>query len=175
MTETTEATARTIIDRYVAVWSEPDAQARRAAIGSLWEPDGVEYVEGIQFRGHEELDGRIARAYEEFVGSGKYNVTDGRRREQARRHHHVLGPAQHPEGEVAWAARVFLLLGETGRIREDCQLTVQPLAGRARAGSAAGSAQIRPRPVRHQTRSALAGAYQDSRSVSASRTVLPSI
>ena len=34
-----------------------------------------------------------------------------------------------PEGEVAWAARVFLLLGETGRIREDYQLTVQPLAG----------------------------------------------
>lgn len=60
MTETTKAAARTITDRYVAVWSEPDPQSRRAAIAGLWEPDGVEYVEGTQFRGHEELDARIA-------------------------------------------------------------------------------------------------------------------
>jgi hypothetical protein len=33
-----------------------------------------------------------------------------------------------PGGEVAWAARVFLLLGEDGLIREDYQLTVKPLA-----------------------------------------------
>jgi hypothetical protein len=30
-------------------------------------------------------------------------------------------------GQVAWAARVFLLLGAGGYIREDYQLTVQPL------------------------------------------------
>ena len=60
MTETTETAVRTITDRYLAVWSEPDAQSRRAAIAALWEPDGVEYVEGVQFRGHDELDGRIA-------------------------------------------------------------------------------------------------------------------
>jgi hypothetical protein len=128
MTETTEAAARTITDRYLAVWSEPDARSRRAAIGSLWEPDGVEYVEGIQFRGHEELDGRIARAYEEFVGSGKYNVTMA---DDVRRHDDVITftiQLSTQEEEVAWAARVFVFLGETGRIREDCQLTVQPLA-----------------------------------------------
>ena len=128
MTETTEAAARAIIDRYVAVWGEPDAEARRAAIGSLWEPDGVEYVEGIQFRGHEELDDRIAHAYETFVASGKYNVTMA---DDVSRHDDIITfsvQLSTPEGEVAWAARVFLLLGETGRIREDCQLTVQPLA-----------------------------------------------
>jgi hypothetical protein len=128
MTETTEATARAIIEGYVAVWSEPDAEARRAAIGSLWEPDGVEYVEGVQFRGHEELDDRIAHAYETFVASGKYNVTMA---DDVSRHDDIITfsvQLSTPEGEVAWAARVFLLLGETGRIREDCQLTVQPLA-----------------------------------------------
>ncbi|GAA4614295.1 hypothetical protein GCM10023195_62310 [Actinoallomurus liliacearum] len=31
-------------------------------------------------------------------------------------------------GEVAWAARVFLLLGDDGRIRQDYHLTVKPLA-----------------------------------------------
>jgi hypothetical protein len=128
MTETTEAAARTITDRYLAVWSEPDAQSRRAAIGSLWESDGVEYVEGIQFRGHEALDGRIAHAYEEFVASGKYNVTMA---DDVRRHDDIITftvQLSTDEGEVAWAARVFVALAETGLIREDYQLTVQPLA-----------------------------------------------
>ena len=31
------------------------------------------------------------------------------------------------DGEVAWAARVFLLVDRDGRIREDYQLTVKPL------------------------------------------------
>jgi hypothetical protein len=85
-------------------------------------------VEGIQFCGHEALDDRIAHAYETFVASGKYNVT---MTDDVRRHDDIITfsiQLSTPEGEVAWAARVFLLLGETGRIREDCQLTVQPLA-----------------------------------------------
>jgi hypothetical protein len=111
------------------VWNEPDTQARRAAIESLWEPDGVEYVEGgIQFRGHEELDRRIAHAYDEFVGSGKYNATLAD--DASRRGDIIMFTVQLSthEGEVAWAARVFVLLGATGRIREDYQLTVHPLA-----------------------------------------------
>jgi hypothetical protein len=126
---TTQAATRTITDRYVAVWNEPDAQSRRAAIGSLWEPDGVEYVDGgIQFRGHEELDRRIAHAYDEFVGSGTYTATMA---DDASRHDDVITftvQLSTHEGEVAWAARVFVLLGETGCIREDYQLTVKPLA-----------------------------------------------
>jgi hypothetical protein len=33
-----------------------------------------------------------------------------------------------PDGEVAWAARAFLVLGDDGRIQEDYQLTVKALA-----------------------------------------------
>jgi hypothetical protein len=33
-----------------------------------------------------------------------------------------------PAGAVAWAARVFLVLGADGLIQEDYQLTVKPLA-----------------------------------------------
>jgi hypothetical protein len=129
VTETTEAAARTITDRYVAVWNEPDPQSRRTAIASLWEPDGVEYVEGgIQFRGHEELDRRIAGAYDEFVGSRKYHAMMA---DDASRHDDLVTftvQLSTHEGEVAWAARVFVLLGEAGCIREDYQLTVKPLA-----------------------------------------------
>jgi hypothetical protein len=34
-----------------------------------------------------------------------------------------------PGGEIAWAARVFLVLDDGDLIREDYQLTVTPLAG----------------------------------------------
>jgi class 3 adenylate cyclase len=127
MTTTTEAVARTIADRYLAVWSMPDPEARRDAIASLWEPDGVEYVEGIQFRGHDELDARIAHAYDQFVGSGTYSVTTP---DDVTAHGDVItGTVQlsDADGEVAWAARVFIVVGETGRIKEDYQLTVKPL------------------------------------------------
>ena len=50
------------------------------------------------------------------------------------------------EGEVAWAARVFVLLGETGRIREDYQLTVQPLAGVSQEPSTAWPGRLQTRP-----------------------------
>ena len=33
-----------------------------------------------------------------------------------------------PGGDVAWSARVFLLLDDDGMIREDYHLTIQPLA-----------------------------------------------
>jgi len=128
MTATTEAATRTLTDRYLAVWSEPDPQARRAAIDVLWEPDAVEYVEGIQFRGHEELDRRIAHAYETFVADGTYDVTMA---DDVSWHDDVITCTVQfttGDGEIAWAARVFLVVAETGRIREDYQLTVQPLA-----------------------------------------------
>jgi hypothetical protein len=82
-----------------------------------------------RFRGHEEPDARIAGAYQEFVASGRYAVTAG---DDAARHGDIVTFAIQltaPGGELAWAARVFLLLGALGLIREDYQLTVKPLTG----------------------------------------------
>jgi hypothetical protein len=129
MPQITEPGTAEIAARYVAVWSEPAAQARRAAIARLWAADGAEFVEGIQFRGHEELDARIAGAYQEFVASGRYAVTAAG---EAARHDDIVTltiQLTAPDGAVAWAARAFLLLGTDGLIREDYQLTVKPLAG----------------------------------------------
>lgn len=128
MTQTTEPRTAEIVSRYLAVWSQPDPESRRAAIARLWAADGAEFVEGTQFRGHEELDARIGHAYEEFVASGRYAV--GCAGDLARHQDIVSFTIQlaGPEGEVAWAARVFLLLNDNGTIREDYHLTVQPLA-----------------------------------------------
>ncbi|WP_052441424.1 nuclear transport factor 2 family protein [Streptacidiphilus anmyonensis] len=117
-----------IVDRYVAVWSEPDPEARRKTVCALWTEDGVEYVEGAQFRGHEGLVERIAGAYEQFVATGEYRVDhDG----TFTRHGDVVVLTlrlARPDGSTAWAARAFLVLTEDGgRIREDYHLTVQPL------------------------------------------------
>jgi hypothetical protein len=116
-----------IVQRYLAVWSEPDADRRRDAVAGLWAPDGVEYVEGTRFSGHAALVDRVAEAYQQFVASGRYEpgwagdlTTHGD--DLA-----VFTIQLRTGGEVAWAARVFLALAADGRIREDYQLTVQPL------------------------------------------------
>jgi hypothetical protein len=123
-----------VADRYVAVWSEPDAELRRRAIVGLWASDGVEFVEGAQFRGHKELYARIAEAYKEFVESGKYSVASA---DDVTAHRDIvtftiqlISNDGDTAGEVAWAARVFLVLGDDGLIRQDYQLTVKPLASR---------------------------------------------
>lgn len=119
-----------VVNRYVAVWSEPDPGARRSAIAELWTPGGVEFVEGGQFRGHEELDARIANAYTEFVGSGRYTVASA---DDVTVHHDIITFTIQLIGngdrQLAWAARVFLLVDESGLVRADYQLTTQPLAG----------------------------------------------
>ncbi len=137
MTNRTEPVASpidiaSVVGRYLAVWSETDPEARRQAVAGLWAPDGVEFVEAAQFRGHEQLEARIAEACQEFVESGKYAVTSAH---DATGHDDVvtftiqlISASGGNAGDLAWAARVFLVLDEQDRIREDYQLTVKPLA-----------------------------------------------
>jgi hypothetical protein len=128
MSQVTEPTTREIAARYMAVWSEPDPGARRAAVKGLWAPDGAEFIDGgTTFRGYEELDARVARAYEEFVGSGRYAITAA---DDVARHGDIItltAQLTRPDGQTDWEARVFLLVGDDGLIREDYHLTVKPL------------------------------------------------
>jgi hypothetical protein len=120
-----------LVHSYVAVWSEPDAESRRSAIAGLWTRDGVEFVEGTRFRGQDELNTRVTEAYRRFVESGDYTVASAN---DVTSHHDIvmftiqlIANRGGAAGEVAWAARVFLVLGADGRIREDYHLTVKPL------------------------------------------------
>ena len=128
MAEITRPTTSTaIVDRYLAVWSEPEPTARREAIASLWAPDGVEFVDGKQFHGHEELQMRVAEAYEQFVGSGLYTVASAA---DATTHGNIVMftiRLVSRNDETAWAARVFLVLDEDGLISQDYHVTVQTL------------------------------------------------
>jgi len=93
-------------------------QQRPPDPGGLWGPSAAPPL-GTRSR---------ARA----VGSGKYIVASG---DDATGHHDVVtftiqlvSASGDNAGDLAWAARVFLVLDDEDRVREDYQLTVKPLA-----------------------------------------------
>ncbi len=127
MTATISPVTQDIIRRYLAVWSVPDPAARRAAVATLWTPDGVEFVDGKQFRGLDELEVRVADAYDAFIGNGRYALTGA---DDASVHGDIATFTVHltdDSGEAAWTARVFLLIGPDGHVQEDYHIVVKPL------------------------------------------------
>ena len=140
MTNTTENTAENtknaaaiaVVDRYIAVWGVADPAERAQAVADLWADHGMEYIENVQYIGHAALTDRVAEAHEAFVANAAYVAVGG---DDATVHDDIVTftiRLDHAEGddagETAWSARVFLLLDEQGRVREDYQLTVKPLA-----------------------------------------------
>ncbi len=128
MPQTTQNDTAEIVTRYIEVWNETGAESRRRAVQALWSSDGAEFVEGSAFRGHDELCARITRAHEQFVASGQYTATAAGDRSF---HDDILVftiQLTTDDQEVAWAARVFLLLDGDGLIAEDYHVTVKSLA-----------------------------------------------
>jgi hypothetical protein len=128
MPQTVQNDTREMVSRYTAVWNDADADSRLGAVRSLWSPTGTEFVEAIAFRGHDELSARIGRAYEQFVATGDYTATAA---DDVEEHDDIVTftvQLTTQEGEVAWAARVFLILDDDGLIQEDYHVTVKPLA-----------------------------------------------
>ena len=127
-----------LASRYVAMWNEPDAERRRAAIAELWATDAVHKLEPpqdmrdtaatirvnavLEVRGHSALEQRVARAYEEFIAPGEFIFRAGGR---AARVGDVvkLGweMVKNDGGEVAAVGIDFLVLDADGRIRRDYQ------------------------------------------------------
>jgi len=127
-----------LVDRYVAVWNEPDAELRGKIIRELWAEDGAQILQPpremaeeasklgfspiLRARGHDELDVRVTRAHEEFVGGGQFLF---RRRDKGTRLLDVVKFAWEmvsaSSGDVAGAGVEILLLDVNGRIRLDYQ------------------------------------------------------
>jgi hypothetical protein len=111
-----------LVDRYIAVWHEPDAEQRRLSVAHLWAEDGVQFTQSHEFRGHKALEERVEAAHEEFVQTGGFLF---RRSGGVQGHHDALMfiwemvPAV--GGDVAATGTIFLLLSEDGRIRLDYQ------------------------------------------------------
>jgi hypothetical protein len=88
MTDTAAPTA--LVDRYIALWNEPDAETRRTMIRELWALDGAQILAdppaaardgaadlrfgppSFEVHGHDALEARVTRAHEMFVADGAY-------------------------------------------------------------------------------------------------------
>ncbi|WP_418129316.1 hypothetical protein ABL849_24270 [Variovorax sp. 375MFSha3.1] len=111
-----------LADRYVAVWNEPDAEARRAAIAGLWVPDGEHYVRTLQARGHEALQQRVTGSHEKNVRDAGFRFVragDAQFLHDVVMFHWHMVPAA--GGPVAALGLEFLVLATDGRIATDYQ------------------------------------------------------
>ena len=126
-----------IVDRYVAVWNEPDADRRRRAVAELWTEDAVHFLQPpnevreaaaaldvtavFQARGHRELEARVGRAYEQFVAPGEHSFrsqgTDTRLGDVVKFRWEMVSTS----GAVASVGLEFLVIDADGRIRLDYQ------------------------------------------------------
>jgi hypothetical protein len=111
-----------LVDRYIAIWHEPDTERRRRSVAQLWTEDGVQFLQSREIRGHKALEERVEAAHEKFVKTGGFLF---RRSGDAQEHHNALKfnwemvPAG--SGDVAAAGTIFLLLSDDERIRFDYQ------------------------------------------------------
>lgn len=114
--------ANNLVQRYVAIWNEPNEDVRRARIAELWTEDGAHYASTLEARGHAAIAERIARTFERFVKPGdfRFRALDG-----VDAHHDSLKFywAMVPvEGGLAQTVGSdFFLLDEHGLIRADYQ------------------------------------------------------
>lgn len=114
-----------IVQRYAAVWNEPDPAARRAAVTELWTEDGVELLSDAEYRGHAELERRVADAHRRFVAEGGYEFVPAG---DVAAHHDTAVFRVHMVpaggGPIAWTGTIVLELDGGGRIRRDRQFAV---------------------------------------------------
>ena len=127
-----------LAERYVAVWNEPDATTRGAAVRELWSPDAAQKLQppeemrerasalgvgvALEVRGHAALEERVTRSYEEFVERGGHAF---RLKGGAAQVSDVVKltweMVPRDGGEAAAVGHQVLVLAEDGRIRVDYQ------------------------------------------------------
>jgi len=111
-----------LVDRYTALWHEPDAELRRKRIAELWVEDGVQFTRSREIHRYTALEERVEAAHKEFVKTGGFVF---RRSSEVNGHHNAL--MFHWEmvpaggGEAAAVGTIFFLLSDDGRIRFDYQ------------------------------------------------------
>jgi hypothetical protein len=131
----------TLVERYVAVWNEPQPDVRSTAIRELWADGGAHVLQSppqeirdaasrltfpapaLQIRGHEALESRVTHAYEQFIAPGEFVFR--RRGEPSRPLPNVVtfGWEMVPTagGDPVGAGLEVVVLDGAGRIAEDHQ------------------------------------------------------
>ncbi|WKX09123.1 hypothetical protein [Streptomyces sp. NL15-2K] len=128
-----------LAETYVTLWNEPDPVARRTAVRSLWAADGAHVLHpseeirkaaaglgfgspALEAHGHEAIETRVTRAYEDFVATGELTFALGgtpvRLRDAVKLTWRAVRTA---DGVDAGGGLDILLLDRDGRIVTDYQ------------------------------------------------------
>ena len=114
--------AENIAQRYIHIWNETDADARRAQVAALWTPDGTHYVKLREAHGHADLEMRVATSHQTNVAEKnyKFELAGGveQLREMIKFNWRMLPQAG---GAIAATGSIVLLLAGDGRIQTDYQ------------------------------------------------------
>jgi hypothetical protein len=134
--------AADLAEQYLALWNEPDADRRRRTIATLWTEDGRHILQPpqeiraiaaqpgigltaiLEARGREQIEARVASAYEHWVGSEGLSF---RGRDDAERLGDVVKfhwEAVTKDGELFGVGLNFLVLAADGRIERDYTFVV---------------------------------------------------
>jgi hypothetical protein len=117
MTEMTD-----LVDRYIAVWNEPDAAKRDVAIARIWREDAFSVSVANEYAGRAAITARVRRTYDDFVAGQGYvfrAAADPDVHHDGMRIRWEMGPA---DGSPAVSGGVqFLILDAEGLVRYDYQ------------------------------------------------------
>jgi len=108
-----------LVDRYVAMWNEPDPAIRHAQIAQLWSREGV-LIHGTSVsEGHVAIEAEAARMFDAHVAKGQLALSEN----NTHAHHGLvkfrwkLAGSDNGVASAAWSN--LLVLDEFGRIRLD--------------------------------------------------------
>jgi hypothetical protein len=140
--EISSRSAAEVAEKYLALWNERDSDQRRRLIAELWTQDGRHILQPpqeiraiaarpgialtaiLEARGYEEIETRVASAYEHWVGSEGLSF---RGRDDAERLSDVVKfhwEAVARDGQVFGVGLNFLVLAADGRIERDYTFVV---------------------------------------------------
>jgi hypothetical protein len=135
--EMNEVEVRELVQRYIALWVESDAEVRRKGIEELWAQDGSHVLQPpaeireaaaalgfehstLEAHGHDEIERRVSSSYERFVATGEYTF---RPLDNAVRLHDVVkfgwATVDARSGEEVGGGLEVLVLDSAGKIKED--------------------------------------------------------
>jgi len=120
-----DTTLDAFVDRYIAMWNDPDPAQRRATIEAQWAPDAGNYTLNIDAEGLDGIEARVTDAYEKYVGTGGHRFQS---HQPPVAHHGAVRiwweMVTVPDGRIAAVGQEFLVLDEDGRIRSDHQFPI---------------------------------------------------
>lgn len=114
------------IERYVAMWNEPDPVQRRQLIDALWTTDCANFGKTLEVRGRDALEARVRTSWDKWVRDRGciFRTRDFDSHHGAVRFRWEM--TNLGDGTVVSVGVEFLVLARDGRIREDYQFIEPP-------------------------------------------------